>query len=144
MKKFYQNKLWRAQLIEAREANGAVVHTIPLAHHEFGEELGMKLLEEANEVYAAQTHKEMVDEIADVLEAIDCILAFHGIPMEEILKHKEAKLLEFGSYSDNRLVDYVEYPEGSEEEKHCLDNPDSYPELSEECDAEDSVNNCCK
>ena len=144
MKKFYQNKLWRANLIEARQTNGAVVHTIPLAHHEFGEELGMKLLEEANEVYAAQTHKEMVDEIADVLEVIDCILAFHGISKEEILRHKEAKLLEFGSYNDPRLVDYVEYPVGSSEEKHCLDNPDRYPELSDEEACGDTVNNCCK
>jgi len=144
MKKFYQNKLWRAKLVEMRQAKGAVVHTIPLAHHEFSEELGMKLLEEANEVYAAQTHKEMVDEIADLLEAIDCILEFHGISKEEILRHKEAKLLEFGSYNDHRLVDYVEYPVGSAEEKHCLENPDRYPELSEEETCGDSVNSCCK
>ena len=142
MKKFYQNKLWRDKLIASREANGAIVHVVPLAHHEYGEELGMKLVEEANEVYAADTHKEMVDEIADIFEAIDCILAFHGISKEEIMKHKEAKLLQFGSYMDQRLVDYVEYPKGSAEEKHCLDNPDSYPEL---CDEEDnSINNCCK
>lgn len=144
MKKFYQNKLWRDKLIAMREANGAVVHVIPLAHHEFGEELGMKLLEEANEVYAADTHKEMVDEIVDVLEAIDCILDFHGISKEEILKHKEAKLLEFGSYTNHNLVDYVEYPAGSEEEKHCLENSDRYPELSDEDEGCDSVNNCCK
>jgi len=143
MKKFYQNKLWRDKLIAMREANGAIVHAIPLAHHEYGEELGMKLVEEANEAYAAETHKEMVDEIADILEVIDCMLVFHGISKEEVLKHKEAKLLEFGSYMDQRLVDYVEYPAGSEEEKHCLDNPDRYPELCDE-DEDGSVNNCCK
>jgi len=49
----------------------------------------MKLLEEANEVYAAETHAEMVDEIVDVLEAIDSILAFHGISKDEILKLKK-------------------------------------------------------
>jgi predicted house-cleaning noncanonical NTP pyrophosphatase (MazG superfamily) len=144
MKKFYQNKLWRDKLIATREAKGAVVHTVPLAHHEFGEELGMKLLEEANEVYAAPTHHEMVDEIADVLEAIDCLLAFHGISQEEILKHKQAKFLEFGSYTDRRLVDYVEYPAGSDEEKHCLEHPDRYPELSDEDVQHDPVNTCCK
>lgn len=143
MRKFYQNKLWREKLVAMREENGAVVHLIPLAHAEYGEELAMKLLEEANEIYTAETHKEMVDEIADVLEAIDCLLDFHGISKDEILKHKEAKLLQFGSYTDHRLVDFVEYPAGSEEEKHCLDNPDRYPELVEEED-EDVVNKCCK
>jgi len=143
MRKFYQNKLWRAKLIALRQAQGAIVHTIPLSHAEFKEELGMKLVEEANEVYAAQTHQEMVDEIVDVLEAIDCLLDFHGIPKEDIAKHKEAKMLQYGSYTDHRLVDYVEYPAGSEEEKHCLANPDRHPEL---CDDEEigDVNNCCK
>lgn len=144
MKKFYHNKIWRAKLIAMRQAKGAIIHTIPLAHHQYGEELGMKLLEEANEVYAAQTHKEMVDEIVDVLEAIDCIIDFHGISKEEIAKHKEAKLAEFGSYTDRRLIDYVEYPAGSDEEKHCLKHPDRYPELSEEDVKDDSVNTCCK
>jgi predicted house-cleaning noncanonical NTP pyrophosphatase (MazG superfamily) len=143
MKKFYQNKLWRDKLIAMREANGAIVHVIPLSHHEYSEEIGMKLLEEANEVYAADTHKKMVDEIVDVLEAIDCILAFHGISKDEIAQLKEAKLLEFGSYTNYNLVDYVEYPAGSEEEKHCLENSDRYPELSDD-EHEDSVNNCCK
>lgn len=143
MRKFYQNKLWRDKLIALRQSQGAIVHFVPLSHAEFKEELGMKLVEEANEVYAAQTHQEMVDEIVDVLEAIDCILDFHGIQKEEILRHKEAKLVEFGSYKDQRLVDYVEYPAGSEQEQHCLAHPDRYPELCEDLD-ENDINNCCK
>jgi predicted house-cleaning noncanonical NTP pyrophosphatase (MazG superfamily) len=144
MKKFYQNKLWREKLVALPEAKGAVVHVIPLAHHEFGEELGMKLLEEANEAYAAENHFEMIDELADVLEAIDCIIEFHGLSKEDVLQRKQAKLLEFGSYTDRRLVDYVEYPVGSEEEKHCLEHPDRYPELSDEDEECGEINNCCK
>lgn len=142
MRKFYQNKLWRDKLIAAREGNGAVVHAISLTEVEYNEELGMKLLEEANEVYSADTREEMMDEIVDVLETIDCILNYHKISKDEIMKLKETKLAKFGSYADRRLIDYVEYPVGSQEEKHCLDNPDSYPEL---CDEEDqAINNCCK
>lgn len=142
MRKFYQNKLWRDKLIKIREEKGAIVHTLPLAHAEYGEELFMKLIEEANEVYEAETHRERVDEIVDVLEVVDCILDFYGIEKEEVMRFKNAKFLEFGSYKDQKLVDYVEYPTGSEEEKHCLDNPDSYPEL---CDEDGkSINSCCK
>lgn len=140
MRKFYQNKLWRDKLIKMKEAKGGIVHVIPLSHAEYSEEIGMKLLEEANEVYSAETHEEMVDEIVDVLEAIDCILAFHGISPEEIMTLKAKKKAEFGSYTEHKLVDYVEYPVGSEEEAHCLDNPESYPELTEDGD----INNCCK
>ena len=63
MRKFYQNKLWRSKLIQLREAQGAIVHTVPLAHAEYKEEINLKLVEEANEVYEADTHAEMVDEI---------------------------------------------------------------------------------
>jgi len=144
MKKFYQNMLWRSKLIEMREKNGAIIHTINLSPAEFNEELGLKLLEEANEVYAADSKEEMIDEIIDVLEAIDCILDFHGISKDQILKLKEKKKAEFGSYTDHRLIDYVEYPRGSEEEKHCLQNPDRYPEIDDEDDQNHTINNCCQ
>ena len=37
-----------------KEAKGGIVHVIPLSHAEYSEEIGMKLLEEANEVYFLQ------------------------------------------------------------------------------------------
>lgn len=148
MRKFYQNKLWRSKLIELREKAGAIVHVVPLAHAEYKEEINLKLVEEANEVYEATTHAEMVDEIADIYEALECILDVHGITKEEVLKHKEAKLLQYGSYTDHKLVDYVEYPSESKEAQECLANPERYPELFEEdfedgdeCDTESDA--CC-
>lgn len=146
MRKFYQNKLWRDKLIAQREAKGAIVHTIPLAHAEYKEEIAMKFLEEANEFYSADTHEKMVDEIVDALEAIDCIIDFHGIERQEIQALKAKKLAEQGSYKNHILIDYVEYPAGSAEEKHCLENQDRYPELTDEDEEEqaDSINSCCK
>jgi len=148
MRKFYQNKLWRSKLIAMREKEGAIVHTVPLAHAEYKEELNLKLVEEANEVYEAETHAEMVSEIADIYETIECILDFHGITKEEVMKRKEAKLLERGSYTDHKLVDYVEYPDGSKEAMKCLANPERYPELfaedfedGDECETESD--SCC-
>ncbi len=145
MRKFYQNKLWRDKLIAIREKSGAIVHSVPLAHAEYKEEINLKLIEEANELADADTHKKMVDEIADMLEAIDCIIDFHGMTMEEVLKHKEAKFLQFGSYKNHVLVDYVEYPSGSQEAKDCLENPNRYPELFAEDfqEDEDDSDGCC-
>lgn len=145
MRRFYQNKLWRDKLIEMREKKGAVVHFIELSHEEMSEELGMKMLEEANDAYSADSQEEMIDEIVDVLEAIDCILDFHRIPKDQVMALKAKKLAEFGTYTDKRLVDFVEYPAGSEEEKHCLDNPDRFPEIEDDEESHvHSVNNCCK
>jgi len=143
MRKFYQNKLWRDKLIAIREKAGAIVHTVPLAHAEYKEEINLKLIEEAEEVLDANTHAKMVDEISDVFEVIDCILDFHGITMQEILKHKEAKFLQFGSYKNQVLVDYVEYPENSQEAKNCLKNPNRYPELFAEDFEEEDEDSCC-
>lgn len=143
MRKFYQNKLWRDKLIAIREKAGAIVHTVPLAHAEYKEEINLKLLEEADEFANADTHAKMVDEIADIFEAIDCILDFHGITMQEILKHKEAKFLQFGSYKNHVLVDYVEYPENSQEAKECLKNSGRYPELFAEDFEEEDEDSCC-
>jgi len=144
MRKFYQNKLWRDKLITMREKSGAIIHTIPLAHAEYKEEIHLKLIEEANEFANADTHVEMVDELSDILETIDCILDFHGMTMEEVLKHKEAKLLQFGSYKNQVLVDYAEYPKNSDEAQACLENADRYPELFEDEDPALSSGGCCK
>jgi hypothetical protein len=88
----------------------------------------------------------MIDEIVDVLEAIDCILDFHGISKEHVLALKEKKQKELGSYTKHQLIDYAEYPAGSDEEKHCLEHSDRYPELTnEEGGKEDhGINNCCR
>ena len=132
MRKFYQNKLWRSKLADQREKNGAIVHFIPLTDDEYSEELGLKLIEEADEVYEAESQDVMKDEIVDILEAIDCLLSLHNISHEEIAALKEKKLIEFGSYTNRNLVEYVEYPDGSREALNCLENSEKYPELFED------------
>lgn len=132
MRKFYQNKLWRSKLAHQREQDGAIVHFIPLTDTEYNEELGLKLIEEADEVYSTNSVEVMKDEIVDILEAIDCLLALHNISHEEIAALKEKKLIEFGSYSQRQLVEYVEYPDGSKEALECLEKSEKYPELFED------------
>lgn len=132
MRKFYQNKLWRSKLADQREQDGAIVHFIPLTDAEYGDELALKLIEEADEVYEAESMDVMKEEIVDILEAIDCLLALHNISHDEITVLKEKKLIEFGSYSNRKLVEYVEYPDGSKEALECLEKSEKYPELFED------------
>ena len=135
MRKFYQNKLWRSKLAAQREKDGAIVHFVALNDAEYSEELGLKIIEEAEEILSTESHAIIKEEIADILEAIDCLLALHGVPMEEILAIKESKNIQFGSYSDRKIVEYVEYADGSREALDCLENSDRYPELFEDEDA---------
>jgi len=144
MRKFYHNKIWRSKRIELAQDLGAIVHTVPLAHAEMAEELGIKLIEEAQDVYSAENAEEMMSEIVDILEAIDCILNFHGIEKEQVLRLKELKLKELGSYTDPRLIDYVEYPDGSAQAQHCLAHPEKFPELTDDNQPIDFTNSCCK
>lgn len=144
MRKFYQNKLWRSKLADLREKDGAIVHFIPLNDDEYNEELGLKLIEESDEVYSATSQDDMKEEIVDILEAIDCLLALHNISHEEIAALKEKKLIEFGSYTNRNLVEYVEYPDGSKEALDCLENSEKYPELFEdENDGLTTKDACC-
>jgi len=129
MRKFYQNKLWRSKLAAQREKDGAIVHFTPLNDAEYSEELGLKLIEEAEEVLEATTPDKMMSEVADILETIDCLLALHNVDYADVLALKAEKKAQRGSYSDRKVVEYVEYPDGSKEALKCLENADKYPEL---------------
>lgn len=143
MRKFYQQKLWRDKLIAIRENKGAIVHTIELTQPEFRDELAMKLIEEANELYQAENHQELIKQLADVLEAVDAIIAFHNIDKNELFDLKEKMKKELGSYTTPLFVDYVQYPAGSQEELDCLNNPDRYPEITEDEDCCKAEDDCC-
>jgi predicted house-cleaning noncanonical NTP pyrophosphatase (MazG superfamily) len=143
MRKFYQNKLWRSKLADIKEKDGAIVHFVPLIDDEYGDELALKLIEEASEVYEAESQDIMKEEIVDILEAIDCLLALHNISHDEIAALKEKKLIEFGSYTNRKLVEYVEYPDGSKEALDCLENSEKYPELFEDENNELTIEDAC-
>jgi predicted house-cleaning noncanonical NTP pyrophosphatase (MazG superfamily) len=150
MRMFYQNKLWRDKLIAQRQALGAVVHQIQLSDEEYSNALAMKLVEESEEIFETDSLDEIKDELADILEAIDCLLAHHKVSFDEILKIKADKKKESGSYTNKILIEYAEYPAGSKEEQHCLENIDRYPEIldadEEDFDDEDDheEDSCCK
>jgi len=143
MRKFYQNKLWRSKIAEQKEKNGAIIHFVELSDAEYSEELGMKLIEESEEVLNANSPDEMMSEVVDILEAIDCLLALHNVDYADILALKEQKKSQSGSYSDRKVVEYVEYPDGSEDALKCLENSEKYPELFEDEDASLSTEDTC-
>jgi predicted house-cleaning noncanonical NTP pyrophosphatase (MazG superfamily) len=67
MRTFLQKKLWRDKAIDMMEQNhGSKIHWRQLNDQEFNQQIRIKLLEEAEEVVAAQSRNELINELADL------------------------------------------------------------------------------
>lgn len=71
---------------------------------EYGQKLKEKLLEEVNEFIDSEDNS---NELADILEVIDAIIAFKKMSLEEItfIKNKKAKLN--GTFKDRVVLDSI-------------------------------------
>jgi len=107
MRKFLLNKLWRDKAIV--KLDKVKIHTRPLDDAAYEKQLNLKLLEEAQEVVAASGNKEdLISEMGDVLEVLECIALFHKIDWQDILVKKQAKVDDRGSYVDRQYVTVAE------------------------------------
>ena len=91
MRKFKQEKLWRDRMPQLCEAKGSVIHLKPLNDQEFDRELRVKLLEEAEEVKNAHMPRDLVEELADLYEVIDTLIAHHGLTKDRIIAFQNQK-----------------------------------------------------
>ena len=126
---FLQNKLWRDKAIEFLEKHGSKVHWNILNDEEFAQELKNKFLEEAHEVSNAKNKKELMEELADILEVMDALCSVHSFSLEEIVCIKEKKCQERGGFHGRKFVTKAEHPIGSLGERYCLAAPEKYPEI---------------
>ena len=129
MKKYRLNKLWRSTAVARMERTGAIVHRRTLNDEEYHEQLGLKLKEEAAEVEGAMNKQELAEEIGDVLEVIDAIIAFNDLDRTEIEDLKRKKRDERGSYICRDFVTYVEVVPGSYLHHYYLKTPDRHEEI---------------
>ena len=120
-RKFLQNKLWRdngAKQLE--EQDGAIINRIILDDEEYNKQLGLKLIEEANEVAAARNKKELISEIGDVYEVIDCLMKLHNVSKQEVIAAQDKKRADRGSFLNREFVLSSEYLPGSFGEWYSL------------------------
>jgi|GEM_PF-472855 len=130
-RKFLQNKLWRdkaAQQLEKQD--GAIINRVVLDDVEYIQQLGLKLIEESNEVYLAETKEELTSEIGDVLEVIDCIIKIHGLSKDDIYAQQKQKRHDRGSFYSKEFVFSAEYLPGSFGEWYSLKDS-KYVEISD-------------
>jgi predicted house-cleaning noncanonical NTP pyrophosphatase (MazG superfamily) len=128
-RKFQQNKLWRDKLVERMEQMGSKIHWTRLDDAAFSEELKIKFMEEAQEVYAAQTKEALLEELADVLEVISSFGDVHDFTLQDIIAIQEKKRLDRGGFKERKFVTIAEHQADSFGEKYCLADPTKYPEI---------------
>lgn len=111
------------------ESLGSKIHWDALNDERFAEELKVKLLEEANEVCAATSKEELLEELADVVEVIHAFCDLNGVALEDVLAIRERKFQERGGFQGRKYVTVAEHLPGSFGEQYCLANPTKYPEI---------------
>lgn len=129
-RRFKNNKLWRDNAPALMEKMGSVVHVKQLSDQEYDCELRIKLCEEAQEVQTAQSSIAVIEELADVYEVIDSLIALHKIDKEQILRAQKNKRDQRGGFMHRAYVTVVDHPVGSYGETYCLAAPEKYPEIT--------------
>lgn len=131
MRTFIQNKLWRDKLPANMEAMGSIIHVKSLDDKEYDEQLRIKLLEEAQEVFSSLSRKDIIEELADVFEVIDALCIMHGFTRHDVIMAQVIKRDTRGGFMQRKFVTTAEHPEGSFGEQYCYAQPDKYPEITE-------------
>jgi predicted house-cleaning noncanonical NTP pyrophosphatase (MazG superfamily) len=130
MRTFLQKKLWRDNAITMMEENhGSKVNWRQLDDQEFDQQIRIKLLEETEEVIAAQSRSKLIEELADLYEVIDSLININDITTGEILMEQTRKRNERGGFAGRKFVETVQHHIGSYGEKYCLADPKKYPEI---------------
>ena len=97
MRKQY-NKLVRDRIPEIIERDGRDCSTRAMSEEQYREALRTKLIEEAEEVAAADREK-LTTELADVYEIMDAIMVAYGIDREAVFAEQEMRRVERGGFA---------------------------------------------
>lgn len=91
-------KLVRDRIPEIIIKNNRTPKTRILSNVEYSKELNKKLLEETSELLLSKSKKDILNETTDILEIIDAVGQYHKIKFNQILKNKQKKSKERGSF----------------------------------------------
>lgn len=92
------NKLIRDRILEIIEEVGEKPYSRILNKKEYIKEIKKKILEESKELIQAKTRKEIINEIIDIQELIDVLIAELGLTKSEIKKQQKIKNKKRGGF----------------------------------------------
>lgn len=128
MPRFRFDKLIRDKIVGLQQSSGAVPHYRILNDTEHKQALVEKIIEEAREI-TGNEGGEVVDEIADVQQALDDLKEKYGISDEAVKKAQHVKNEKYGPFKRGMYVEEVEVAEDNQWVAYWRKNPDRYPEI---------------
>jgi predicted house-cleaning noncanonical NTP pyrophosphatase (MazG superfamily) len=94
------NKLVRDRIPEIITKQGKDLSTRVLDSTEFLTELRTKLQEETSEYMAAESDRDAVEELADIMELLHALAAAHGFSVEQLERIRAEKAEKRGGFKD--------------------------------------------
>ena len=125
--RFRVQKLIRDRLPAIMRAQGLQVFDRRLNDAEFIAALKDKLLEEAQEVGAATSLADLIDELADVMEVVAALADASGVPLQAVEERRQAKRAERGGFAERVYNAAVEARDGLPAAEYYLARPMQYP-----------------
>jgi len=92
------NKLIRDRIPEIIRDSGRKYEVIEMSEEEYLQALRVKLLEEAQEAFKADS-QELVTELADLFEVIDALIEVCSIARESVLEKQRIRKIERGGFT---------------------------------------------
>ena len=126
MPTFRFNKLVRDGIVSQMQQKGDQPHWRHLGHTEIVDACFNKLTEEVAEL---RLDSELVNELADVQELLQCLAREVGISQQKIKIAQRQKRLAAGSFRQGIFIDWVVVPPHSPWLSYYLQHPDKYPQL---------------
>ena len=102
------NKLVRDLIPEIIESDGKTCVTRILDESAYIAEVNKKMYEELKEYEEANTAKEHVEELSDLLELIHAAAQFHGVTVEELETVRKEKAEKRGAFNERIYLEEVQ------------------------------------
>lgn len=112
MKKFFHRKLIRDKIPQFIETSGGKYELRVMGKREFEKELKKKLVEETKELLEVEK-KDLVNEMADVLELLKSIAEFYQINFKLIEEKQIKKRKERGGFKKKLFLIWSSRPAGT-------------------------------
>lgn len=130
MPTFRYAKLVRDNIPGWHRENGHIINGRRPTGKELLEALVAKLHEEADEVSGAMSRDELVEEIGDVQQIINDILASQNIAQSELEQSIQKKTGRKGGFLQGEYIESITIPDENDEwAQYCRRAPEKYPEI---------------
>lgn len=132
MPTFLFRKLVRDKFREIYGESGQKITTRPLTTSEFKEEIRMKIIEEAQELPIEEAKNEtVINEIADIQQALDDLKHVYGVSDDEVQRSMEAKYQQKGGFREGLFVETIELRDNDKWVAYYRAAPEKYKEVQD-------------